>query len=133
MTAIANIVVKKADNTTDITWTAISGSGGDKSPALWRSLSAPGTVGQLPYLTVSTRSNADKTVRRVDVTGVFPSVYTNTNTGQTEVRGTCVFTGSFAVPQNIAAADINEAAWQILNLLATSLVKGSVTSGYAPT
>lgn len=36
MPTMANITVKKFDGTTDIVFDALSGSGGDGSPAVWR-------------------------------------------------------------------------------------------------
>jgi hypothetical protein len=133
MPTAANLTVKKNDGTTDIVWTNISAAGGDKSPAVWRSATASGTQGQQPSLTMTARSNQDGTVRRVDVNAKFPSVYTNSATGQTEVRSVMTFSGSFAVPQNVAATDINEFSAQIPNLIATALTKSVIASGYAPT
>lgn len=131
MTTAGNLTIKKFDGTTDITWSLIAASGGDKSPALWRSTSATGTVGQQPTFSASARWNTQKTVRRFDVGCSFPSVYTNTATGQTEVRATMVFSGSFAVPQNVNATDIQEFTYQVANLVAA--MKTSIVTGYAPT
>jgi len=133
MASIANITVKKADGTTDIVWTAIAASGGDKSPAYWRSDTAQGTMGQRPVFSCVARSNGAGNLRRVDVAGKFPSVYTNASTGQTEVRGTMTMQGSFAVPQDVVATDVNEFASQISNLIASTLIKSSVSSGFSPT
>ncbi|DAD51294.1 coat protein [ssRNA phage Gerhypos.1_28] len=133
MPAAANITVKKSDGTTDIVWTAIAASGGDKSPAYFRSDTATGTVGQKPIFSVVARQNAAGDVRRVDVSGSFPSVYTNASTGQSEVRSKMNFSGSFAVPQNITAADINEFSAQIPNLIASALIKATIAAGFAPT
>jgi len=132
MTTAADIVVKKADGTTDITWSLLAGSGGDAAPAIWRSNTAAGTVGQRPTFQISSKWNGPKTARRVDMSGSFPSVYTNSNTGQTEVRGTVPFSCSFAVPFDIASTDLAEAAAQLLNLCASTLAKSAVSTGYAP-
>jgi hypothetical protein len=132
MTAIADITVKKFDGTTDILWSAVAGSGGDKSPAVWRSNTATGTLGQKPTINMSSKWNSSADVRRVDVSGVYPSTYTNSATGLTEIRSKMTFQGSFAVPQNINTADINEFVAQITNLLVSSLMRGSIISGYAP-
>jgi hypothetical protein len=82
---------------------------------------------------VTARSNSDGTVRRIDVGCKFPAVYTNSTTGQTEVRSTAVFNGSFAVPQNMSAVDIQEFAYQLCNLLGVTLMKNTIVGGYAPT
>lgn len=133
MPAAANITVKKSDGTTDIVWTSIAASGGDKSPAYFRSDTAAGTVGQKPVMSVSARSNAAGDVRRVDFSVSFPGVYTNSSTGQTEVRSKMTMTGSFAVPQNVAATDINEFSAQVPNLIASALIKSTIAAGFAPT
>jgi len=133
MATAVDITVKKADGTTDIIWTVLAGSGGDSSPAIWRSNTAVGTLGQRPTLQVSTKWNGPKTARRVEISGNFPSVYTNSATGQTEVRGYVPIAASFTVPANIAAADLNEASAQLCNLIASAMVKSAVSTGYAPT
>ncbi len=133
MPTATSITVKKYDGTTDIVWTLLASSGGDNSPAVWRSETAAGTVGQRPTFKISARDNGPKTARRVDFSGAFPSVYTNSSTGQTEVRGTIPFTASFAVPSNLSSTDMNEAAAQLTNLIAYSLSKDSIRLGYAPT
>lgn len=133
MSTATDITVKKYDGTTDILWSLVSASGGDKSPAMWRSMTASGTVGQKPVLTMTARPNSDGTVRRVDVGCKFPAVYTNSTTGQTEVRAVATFTGSFAVPQNMTAVDIQEFSYQLCNLLNVTLMKNTVVAGFAPT
>jgi len=133
VTTAADITVKKADGTTDILWSLLASSGGDNSPAVWRSGTASGTVGQKPTFQMSTRDNGNKTARRIDFSGKFPSVYTDSNTGQTEVRAVIPFSASFAVPSNISQTDMNEAAAQLLNLLASTLAKSAVSTGFAPT
>jgi len=133
MSAAANITVKKYDNTTDIIWSLVSASGGDKSPAVWRSNSATGTAGQKPTFTVTSRWNAAGDVRRIDIAGGFPSVYTDTSTSLTSVRSKASFTASFAIPQDMSTADMNEAAAQIFHLLSDSSIIGTVATGYAPT
>jgi hypothetical protein len=133
MTTATDITVLKYDGATNILWSLVSASGGDKSPAIWRSGTAAGTVGQKPTLSVTARPNSDGTVRRIDVGCKFPAVYTNSTTGQTEVRSTAVFNGSFAVPQNMSAVDIQEFAYQLCNLLGVTLMKNTIVGGYAPT
>ncbi len=133
MTAAADITVKKYDGTTDITWSVLKGAGGDSDPAVWRSNSASGYVGQRPTFQVSSRGNQAGTVRRLDFRGEFPSVYTNADTSQTQVAGTVVLTGSIAVPGAISSTDVNEACAQLMHLLANSAVVNAMIAGYAPT
>jgi len=126
------ITIKKADGTTSIVYALLAGSGGDKSPALWRSSTAPGTSGQQPFFQLSSRNNGDGTVRRLDMTYVYPSVYTDTQ-GNTQVRSKAVFTGSFALPMNATSADMSEMGAQIANLIKDPLVVGALQTGWAPT
>jgi hypothetical protein len=133
MAAIADISVTKADNTTAIVWSGIAGSGGDSSPAVWKSNTAPGTAGQRPVLTMTVKSNKAGDVRRADVSLTFPEVYTETTTSLTKVNSKANFQLSFALPQSMAQATINEAVSQGLKLLASSLVVSSIQAGFAPT
>jgi len=132
MTAMADITIKKSDGTTDITWSAVTASAGDKTPALWRSTSPSGTTGQKPWFSMSGRSNAAGDVRRVDLSGAFPSVYTDSNTGLTQVLSKIPMSLTIAMPQNVSQSDIDEAVYQFFNLVSSSLIKGSTRYGYAP-
>lgn len=132
MTTIASITVKKADGTTNIVWSAVAGSAGT-SAALWRSTTATGTVGQQPWYSLSSRSNGDNTVRRIDGKISFPSVYTETSTSLTKVLSTMNLTFSAAVPLDVSAIDLSEFAAQATNLMVDAMTRGSITSGYAPT
>lgn len=133
MPAAANLTVKKNDGTTDITYTVLAASGGDKSPAVFRSTSAPGTGGQQPSLQVSSRANGDGTARRVDMTFVYPSTYTDSSTGLTQIRSKMVAQVSVAVPLDIVSADANEAGAQFAHLLNSALMVSVLQGGYAPT
>jgi hypothetical protein len=133
MTAASNYVIKKYDGTTSITWTVMKGSGGDTDPAVWRSETATGTNGQRPTFQLSARSNGDGTVRRLDFKGVFPSVYTETDTSLTKVLASVVLTGSIAVPQGIGATDMQEACGQLCHLIGDPGTVAAFLAGYAPT
>lgn len=133
MPVAADITVKKADGTTNVVYTLITSAGGDKSPALFRQNAAVGTIGQKPYLSVASRWNGDKSARRVEGTFVFPSVYTNTATGTTEVRAKAVGQFSIALPMDMLPADTTEVGPQFGNLLASAIVAATNSSGFAPT
>lgn len=132
MPTMANITVKKNDGTTDVTYTAVVASGGDKSPAVWRNNSATGTPGQRPTLKLTSRSNADGSARRVDGIFVYPSVYTDTATSTTKVGANAVFTFSSVIPGSMPDVDAEEFGAQIGNLIAAQLVEDSLTVGYSP-
>jgi len=133
MAAMADISVKKADGTTSIIWSGISASGGDTAPAVWRSNTATGTTGQKPVFSVTSRNNGDKSVRRIDISASFPEVYTDTTSSLTKISSKCTMTASFAVPQSLSSTTMNEFAAQVANMVASTLVVGSISSGYAPT
>jgi hypothetical protein len=132
MTTMANITIKKNDGTTDVTYTAVVASGGDKSPAIWRNNSATGTPGQRPELRITSRANGDGTARRVDGNYTYPSVYTDTTTSTTKVAARANFQFSAVMPGEMPDADAEEFGAQIGNLIAAALVEEALTVGYAP-
>lgn len=132
MAAASNITIKKADGTTNIVYSLLAASGGDRSPAVWRSTTAPGTAGQQPFIQVAARQNGDGNVRRVDVLYVYPSVFTDTS-GNTSIRSKAVFQGSLALPQDATSADMQEMGAQLSNLFVDAMLKGTFQTGYAPT
>jgi len=132
MPAAANLTVKKNDGTTDIVYTMVTASGGDRSPFLARSQSAIGTVGQQPTIWVQSRNNGDNTARRVEGKVTFPSVYTDTAQSLTKIRSTAILEFSAVLPLDIANADALEFSAQSTNLLASALMKSVFAVGYAP-
>ncbi|DAD50452.1 TPA_asm: coat protein [ssRNA phage Gerhypos.4_66] len=129
----SNITVKKDDGTTDITYTAVAGAAGDKNPAVWRSNSVGSAPGQRPELRLASASNGDKTARRVDGQYTYPTVVTSGDTGEKSVVARANGSFSFILPVDMPDADVNEAASQMGNLVASAIVKAAMKSGYAPT
>lgn len=74
MANMANIVVKKANGTTDITYTALTASAGDTVPARWRENSQASVVGFRPTLTQVARANGNNNARVVTTRFKFPVV-----------------------------------------------------------
>jgi hypothetical protein len=132
MPQAADITVKKADGTTNVTWTLVSASGGDKTPALWRNTSAPGTNGQKPWFQCQSKWNGDRTARRVDVQGFYPNVYTDTTTSLTQVQSQRLISASFVLPNDLPTSVAQEAAAQLPNLIASALMEATFASGFAP-
>ena len=133
MTQATDITIKKNDGTTDITWTLLTASGGDKSPAIWRSDSASGTPGQHPVVQIQARNNGAVSARRLDITFVYPSVYTDSTTGQTKVSNKTIWNLSGVNPTDVPISDANEAAAQLANLLKHAQFQAMLKSGYANT
>lgn len=133
MTTAANITIKKNDGTTDIVWSLLAASGGDKSPAVWRSTTATGTGGQQPQVTLQSRSNGENTARRVDITFVYPSVYTDSSSSLTQIRSKMIGNVSFVLPLDVTAADALEAGAQMAHLFNSANFISALQTGYAPT
>lgn len=131
MPSMSNITVKKADGTTDVVYSAVMGSSGDKTPAIWRNQTVGTTPAEYPTLTVTSRANGTGTARRIDVSFSWPTTSQDAG-GNKVVDGRANFSGSFLVPQNQPTATINEQVYQCCNLLASALLKSSVADGYAP-
>lgn len=133
MPSMANITVKKADGTTDITYTALTPSSGDKVPALWRVESIGTVAGNRPTLSIQTRFSADKQARIVEGKVSYPETYTDSTTGIISVRNRELF--SFSGVTHLATADaiVAELAAQSANLLKSALIQDVLKTGFAPT
>lgn len=131
MPAMANIVVKKANGTTDVTYTALVPSAGDSSPARWTENSASTIRGHRPTIEVRSQYNGPRTARRVTVIFKYPIVEiiggVATKTGDVPVELSTV------IPSSITDAVADEAIAQATNLLVAPLLRSSLVSGYAPT
>jgi hypothetical protein len=132
MPQLANITVKKNDGTTDVVYTGVVPSAGDKSPAVWRSNSVGAAMAFRPEFRLTSQSNANRTLRRVEGTYTYPTTATD-SAGKTVVADRGFINFSAGVPQSMPDADVNEFVSQGLNLLVSTLVKDSVKTGYAPT
>lgn len=132
MPQMANVTVKAANGTTDVVFTALTASGGDRAPARWRVEDS--TKPQNARITVSayTEDNGPKTARRLIVQGAYPTTSTNTSTGQISVVARTPIRLEFTLPTNVASTENDEAAAVLLNFVASALIKSSAASGYAP-
>lgn len=133
MASMANIVVKKADGVTDVTFTALQPSSGDGVSAVWRCESVGAAAGLRPTLTLSSRWNGPRTARRVDAVFQYPQVFTDTATGLSAVRNRTVLNVSGVIPSEMPDSDLAEAINQCFNLFVSTLIKDSFKAGYAPT
>lgn len=131
MPDMANVTVKKNDNTTDQVWTKVQASGGERSPAIWRNLSVGTAPAFNPEARMSSRSNADNTVRRVEQTTQWPQTVTDTNGVTKKVAGLLVKI-EVVNPLGMPPADVNEGVSQAFHLAASTLFKDSFKAGFAP-
>lgn len=135
MPSMASITVKKFDGTTDIVYDALSASGGDGSPAVWRQdtgAAAGLPVGLRPVLKLVSTWNGPKSARQMKFNFVMPYALQDSTTTKYSATDRIVADGIITMPQAIPAANLNE-VYQLLNLLAATLVKQSVAAGYSPT
>ncbi len=135
MPAVADIVVKKADETTNITYNALTGAAGDGSEAVWRQdtgAAAGMPIGHRALFKMKTVNNGPKTGRRALFDYKRP--YSTQNTVTSKYEATDAVTGSANVllPSAIPASEQSEAIRQFCNLLAATLIKQSLEAGYAP-
>lgn len=132
MPTMAAITVKKNDGTTDIVWSNVQASGGESSPAVWRSNTIGTAPAQRPEIRMQSKWNGDQTARRIDITATYPTLTTGSD-GKVNVAARANLSASMVVPTGMLDTDINEAAAQFMNLMASSLFKTSLQAGYAPT
>lgn len=130
---MGNIVIKKANGTTDATYVGVAMSGGDNIPALYRNTETGSTLDTQATITVLGRQSGNRREnRRVIVKTLYPYVVTDTNTGIVrKVRDIPLVTEVMLagdVPQSV----IDEAVHQHTNACAEVTIRGSLKSGYAP-
>lgn len=128
---MADIVVKKFDGTTDVTFAKLTPSAGDKSPAVWRQSVASGIPNAAPVCTVTSKSSVNKQVRIVEGEILFPITATNSTTGVTTVVDRDKFTFSFQLKANYAQTWHDEAATQAANVVASALMREILREGYS--
>lgn len=133
MPSMADITVKKADGTTNVTYVAATPSAGDKSPAIWTQNAYSGIQGFRPRLEMQTQFNGPGTIRQARVKYNYPITYTDASTSLQKLLASVGFEGVVYLPKDIPTDSWNEAFAQLGNLLSSTLVRGSVQEGFAPT
>lgn len=131
MPQMANIVVKKADGTTDVTYTAATPSAGDKSPAVWKNASVGTVLAARPTFTLVAMDNGTRKARRARTTFVWPKTRIDP-AGNVTVVGGASSESSHLIPQDMTPAEIAEYVAQYAALLNSALVKACLNDGYAP-
>lgn len=131
MPNMANIVIKKADGTTDVTYTAATPSAGDKSPAVWKNQSVGTVLAARPSFSLVSMDNGTKKARRLRSTFNWPKTRVDT-AGNVSVVGGASGESSHLIPQDMTPVEIGEYVSQYANLLASALIKASLSEGYAP-
>lgn len=129
MPNIADITVKKADGTTDITFSALNPAGGDGIPAIFRSQTVGTVPGHKPEIRISTKGKTGARVMRL--TARFPNVKTIDGV-PTLVSPGSRFSSEFQLDEKQDQVDIDEAAEQFFNVQASELVKSCAKTGFPP-
>lgn len=129
MPNMANIVVKKADGTTNFTYTALTASPGDRGFAQWRGEGA--TPALCPNLRMKTQWNGPRTARQFDASGNFPYVQTVSGIEMPVAQFTFRYNGS--VPMNVPSAYMADVAACVANAIASQLFRDMVAQGVAAT
>lgn len=131
MPTAADLVAKKNDGTTNVTYSLVVASGGDRNPAVFRDNALSTIPKNRSRLTIEARSNAAGTARRIQTEYSYP--YIVTVAGIESVTDVIPISVSAAIPAGIPDSVVAEAVSQWANLHGGSLVKDSLKSGYAPT
>jgi hypothetical protein len=137
MPTMADIVVKMADETTNITYNALSPAGGDKSWAEWRQdAGAHTTIGTpvvgRPTFRLMTENNGPRTARRMKAVFKYPYMVQNSTTTRFESTDSIVGDVTLTLPTGVPSNVWAEAVHQYFNLLASALIKSAGKTGYAP-
>lgn len=129
MPQMANITVKKADGTTDVVYTALAPSSGDKTSAVWSPTLVGASNSHRPELRVSSQSNAANTVRFVDGIIRWPVVQTLSGVVTVTDRNSISIKASIA--ENTPDSDVSELVEQTTNLFRSLLFREILKTRYA--
>lgn len=127
MPQMKNITVKKADGTTDVTFNAITASGGDSSPAVWRVDAADPIPKFRPTIKMVGAFNGPRTARTTRSDGVYPYKDALGN----EVGRVMIETRVLA-PMQVPDTFVKECVFQHTNFQCNVDVRESFYTGYAP-
>lgn len=130
MPNMANLTVKKADGTTDVVYTALAPSAGDKTSARWCLTAASTKANLRPTLECTSRYNNARTARNISFTLKYPEVASVA--GVDTIVGTGIVTVQGVVPLQVSDSVLAETIAQAANLFKASLMQDSFKQGYAP-
>lgn len=128
MAIAANVIVKKADGTTNITYLVKAAAAG-KDPARYREETTSSINALRPVATINVvPSGTSGVVRRLDLNAGYPCTDGVNLTVQVGAVGLRL---QLFVPQNVPAAQALEGIHQLLNFASSAEVKHAATDGYA--
>lgn len=130
MPNMSNIVVKKADGTTDFTWTKISPAAGDGSFASWQG-EGPSRAAQGSFR-LKASSNGAGTARKVSISGMIPIVAVDPSTGLSRAVAIAPIEVNFTSPNNMLVSTLVDAVAIMTNTLSSDLVRECLANGVSP-
>lgn len=133
MPSMADIVVKKADTVTNVTYVALNPSSGDTVPAFWRQDAMATQADLRATMAIKSQWNGQRTARRVETVFQYPHVSTDSTTGLTSVVARVPISATFTVPASVPDTVVAEAIAQHANLMASTLIESACKVGFAPT
>lgn len=128
MPQMADVVIKKANGSTDITFTQKTPSAGDSAAALWRSDTVGASAAVRPAVSCVATWNGPRTARKVNIKFSYPQVDAVSGLS----IGQAIYEVNATVPQTMADTDVAEFAAQSANFVASTLLKSVVQTGFAP-
>lgn len=133
MPSMANITVKSADNVTDFVFTALQPAASDGTPAVWRNEDASRTAEQRVTGTVTSRWNDKRNARVTQCVVRYPILEDTGVVGVRRITGYAECRdGRFVVPQGMTQTAMDIFTAVSVNFMASTLVKSSIASGFAP-
>lgn len=131
MPILANIPVKKYDNTTDVTYVAVASAASDGVTADYQLVAGFTIPAARPTFKVMTRVNGKQTSRRVNASYKWPLTYTDPN-GKIVQSGSINGEFSMILPQDVDPLIVREAHQQFVKLLSSAALRDTMDSGTAP-
>lgn len=130
MANMANFTVKKSDGVTDVTYTALTPSAGDRTPARWSNLASSTKANLRATVEMSSRFNGNRTARHVTLLMKYPEIV-QVN-GVDTVAGIGHVTIDAILPLQVSDTALSEVVAQAANAFKATLVQDSFKLGYAP-
>lgn len=129
MAAQANVVVKKTDGTTDVTFTGVQGATAAE-PAIWQNTASSLVYSNRDSLAFRSRDNGTKTARRIELDAKF--VVRRTENLLEVNKGIIPLSFTVPIPNWVTDAEANEAIDQFINLLASAHIRSHIKGRFAP-
>lgn len=131
MPQITNVTVKAANGTTDVVYTGVQPSAGGTSPAIWRDSSGAVSPGFQPEMRTTVKSNAQGTVKTIQLTGMYPEV--GVVGGVNQIINLIGVDVKVTVPQQASVTAIQEGVHRVLNFAGHAHFKAQCIEGFPST